>query len=72
MNNLQNFNATDKIQIIKIAMDVWGLWNDYDQIKFGEIRNQNLMELLKRALTKRGYYILEEEIDYLTQIISKK
>jgi hypothetical protein len=71
MENLKGFNPIDKIEIIKIVNRGLSLWNDSDQILFGEIRNQNLIELTKRALSKRGYLLLDEEINWVLSTLNK-
>jgi hypothetical protein len=71
MTELKGFNPIDKIEIIKIVNRGLSLWNDSDQILFGEIRNQNLIELTKRALANRGYLLLDEEINWVLSTLKK-
>ena len=71
MTELKGFNPIDKIEIIKIVNRGLSLWNDSDQILFGEIRNKNLIELTKRALANRGYLLLDEEINWVLSTLKK-
>jgi hypothetical protein len=71
MKMLEGFAQTDKIKIINTVNNGLTLWNDPDQIEFGEIRKQNLIEIITRALTKRGYYITKEEIKWVISILKK-
>ena len=67
---LKGFSPNCKYNIINTVNKGLALWNDVDMITYGDIRNTNFTDIARRALTKRGYFLIDEEIDDVKNFIN--